>query len=61
LLPAAVARAFLPLPGYDEVSGIDDVRVGGDAVWYSLDGRRLDDRNLKKGIYIHGGRKVVVK
>lgn len=29
--------------------------------WYSLDGRRLNTRPTAKGIYIHAGRKVLVK
>ena len=29
--------------------------------WYSLDGRKLDNVPTKKGLYIHGGRKVVIK
>jgi hypothetical protein len=28
--------------------------------WYSLDGVKLDGKPTKKGLYIHGGRKVVV-
>jgi len=30
-------------------------------VWYTLDGRKLDGMPTKKGIYINGGRKVVVR
>ena len=29
--------------------------------WYSLDGRKVVGKPTKKGMYIHGGRKVVVK
>ncbi|MBR6190319.1 MAG: hypothetical protein IKQ59_15440 [Prevotella sp.] len=28
--------------------------------WYSLDGRKLNGKPTKKGLYIHGGRKFVV-
>lgn len=28
--------------------------------WHALDGRRLSGSSQSKGIYIHGGRKVVV-
>ena len=31
------------------------------AGWYTLDGRKLDGRPTKKGLYIHGGRTVVIK
>ena len=29
--------------------------------WYSLDGRKLDNVPTKKGLYIHGGKKVAIK
>ena len=29
--------------------------------WYSLDGRKLDAKPTKKGLYIHNGKKVVIK
>jgi hypothetical protein len=29
--------------------------------WYSLDGVKLDGKPTKKGLYIFGGRKVVIK
>ena len=29
--------------------------------WFSLDGRRLNGRPSAKGLYIHNGRKVVIK
>ena len=32
-----------------------------EKAWYSLDGRRLSDRPRQKGVYIHGGKKVLVK
>ena len=31
-----------------------------NATWFTLDGRRLDGKPKKKGLYIHGGRKVVI-
>ena len=31
------------------------------AEWFSLDGRKLDKRPTKKGMYIHKGNKVVIK
>lgn len=30
-------------------------------VWYTLDGRRLSSKPTKKGIYLQGGKKIVVK
>lgn len=47
-------------------TGIDEIVEGGnrevvDAVWYSLDGRRLMGKPTKKGLYITNGQKVIVK
>ena len=33
----------------------------GSAAWYTLDGVRLDAQPTRKGLYIHGGRKVAIK
>lgn len=35
-----------------------DNSAGG---WYSLDGRRLDSKPTKKGVYINNGKKTVIK
>jgi hypothetical protein len=32
-----------------------------DAVWYTLDGRKLNDAPAIKGVYLHNGKKVTVK
>jgi hypothetical protein len=29
--------------------------------WYTLDGRKLDAKPTKRGVYIHHGKKIVVK
>ena len=52
--------------GDDEATGIISVHdsgfmVNGSDAWYTLDGRRLDKQPTAKGLYIHGGRKVIVK
>ena len=46
-----------------EVSDIkhETLNIKSDDAWYSLDGRKLEGMPTKKGIYINGGRKVVVK
>ena len=63
-------RAFNLSFGDGEASGIVEITDPtpspspaweGSAAWYSLDGVRLDGKPTKKGLYIHGGRKVVVK
>ena len=35
--------------------------VGRNAAWYTLDGRKLSGKPTKSGVYIHNGRKVVIK
>jgi hypothetical protein len=32
-----------------------------DGEWYTVDGRRLDGKPVRRGLYIHNGRKVVVQ
>ena len=39
---------------------IKEIKERADA-WYTLDGRKLDAKPSSKGIYIHGGRKTVIK
>ena len=42
--------------GHTEITEITE-RAGA---WYTIDGVRLDGKPTKKGLYIHGGKKVVV-
>jgi hypothetical protein len=35
--------------------------LNSDDGWYSMDGRRLQGKPAQKGVYIHQGRKIVVK
>ena len=44
-----------------DISVIDRETKVNDSSWYSLDGRRLQSMPATKGIYIHHGRKVVIK
>ena len=46
--------------GIYENLGFNDRNVENEA-WYSLDGRRLQGRPTAKGLYIHNGRKEVVR
>ena len=32
-----------------------------DNVWYTIDGRRLNAKPTQRGVYIHNGKKIVVK
>ena len=42
-------------------TGISVMKADARADWYDLQGRRLDTRPTAKGVYINGGRKVVMK
>ena len=44
--------------GVNEVIGVNEVN---DDSWYSLDGRKLNGKPAKSGIYVVNGRKVVIK
>ena len=44
--------------GISEMMKITNVNPG---VWYTLDGRKLQQKPAKKGVYILNGRKMVVK
>ena len=60
------ARVFLGF-GDDDTTGIVDIEHGTwniehlAGAWYSLDGRRLIGKPSAKGVYIHNGRKEVVR
>ncbi len=53
--------------GDDEATGIVSAEANSSLLhsslseWYTLDGRKLDGQPTAKGLYIHGGKKVVVK
>ena len=51
LRPDGSKRAELERTDYTDKAG----------AWFTLDGRKLDGKPTKAGLYIHGGRKVVVK
>ena len=47
------------------ITGIKDIENGKSVInndtWYTLDGRKLLDKPTRRGVYIHGGKKIVVK
>ena len=50
----------------DDTTGIENVQssmfnVQSNNVWFTLDGRRLQGKPTKKGIYLNHGNKVVIK
>ena len=47
--------------GTTGVREIKEVREVTDDTWYTLEGLKLSGRPQKKGIYVHGGRKVAIK
>ena len=59
---------YIPLStlggGTDGTTGIMEILqpAGSDAgAWYSLDGRKLDAKPTRKGVYIQNGKKIVIK
>ena len=60
---ASAARRLTIGPDGDGTTGVTSPLEGegSGSAWYSLDGRKFDNAPTKKGVYIKGGRKVVVK
>ena len=65
-------EAYLRLTGLGETlaanwegepTGIDALRMSQqqDGAWYTLDGRKLNAIPVQKGVYLHNGKKIVVK
>lgn len=61
LSEAATSREFVLNFG-DEATGINapTISVDNDA-WYTIDGRKLEKKPVTKGLYIHNGKKFVIK
>ena len=62
----SLAPAILSISIDDNTTNIDmQTDSTNDSItnsnWYTLDGRKLDERPTKKGVYINNGKKVVVK
>ena len=59
----AVSSAIGLMVDDGETTGMLNVNVNANANrnWYTLDGRLLNGRPTAKGIYIHNGRKEVVR
>ena len=60
----APARGFTMVFGSDETgitaTTLTDGTMADDA-WYTMDGRRLQGKPATKGMYINGGKKIVIK
>ena len=71
--PTNGVRAFKLNFGEGETTGIVEMRneelemrnwneeMRNGSAWYSLDGRKINDKPLRRGIYIKNGRKIVNK
>lgn len=62
-LPDAIDIVWLTAGDVGSATGIKEVKSEKSGVegWFSLDGRRLSGKPTATGIYIHEGKKVVVK
>ena len=60
---AAGVRLSIVIDETTDIDGIKEYDNTGTAIdrWYSLDGRHLNGKPTKKGLYIKNGQKVVVK
>ena len=56
-LPVAANKCWLEIS--NSANAAPGQRTSGD--WYDLNGRKLEGRPTKKGVYINNGRKVVIK
>ena len=61
LLPDAIDVVWHNEDGTTGVNEVKEVKEVNDNSWYTLSGTRLDKQPTQKGLYIHGGSKVVVK
>lgn len=59
----AQTRGMLSIGGDSGTTGINDIERDESRVegWFTLDGRRLNFAPIRKGIYIHNGKKIIVK
>ena len=60
--PLQAAPAFRII--FDETTGVQEVfnnRVSTENVYYTLDGRKLQGKPTKRGLYIFNGKKIVIK
>lgn len=59
------ARGIVMDYGDGETTGIATITNDRDSMaddaWYTVDGKKLDEKPVKKGLYIHNGRKTVIK
>jgi hypothetical protein len=67
LFVKGAAAAILDIVDEADLTGISDATRLNDNdenthdAWYDLNGRKLDKKPVTKGLYIHNGKKVVIK
>lgn len=63
-IPAERARSSYPIGSRSDTTGIITLRTDNSvnqSVWFTLDGRKLNTMPTRKGIYIHNGKKLIIK
>jgi len=65
-IPNSMLSSSANLVGLEFEEGVTSINETnmveeGDAIWFSLDGRQLNSKPTKKGVYVTNGRKVVIK
>ena len=64
LTAADVSSARMNFDGENEVNGVKEVIASlgvNDDSWYTLNGVKLSGKPTKAGLYIHNGKKVIIK
>ena len=64
LTAAEVSAARMNFDGENEVNGVKEVNATlgvNDDSWYTLNGVKLSGKPTKAGLYIHNGKKVIIK
>ena len=59
--PAPRYVPVLEIGGATGISEMEDVRSRMDDAWFTTDGRKLQGKPTKKGVYINGNRKIVIR
>ena len=57
----AASRLLIRSGESTEVSGVKEVNEVSDNTWYTITGRKIEKRPDRKGIYLNGGKKVIIK
>ena len=60
-LPSSMTVRIVNADEADRIGSLTPALSKGEGDWYTLDGRKLDSAPKTRGIYINGGKKVIVK